>query len=497
MFQNLLLGLNVVTNWNVLSAIVVGIILGYFVGAFPGLNPSTGVALLVPFTFGMTPLIALVMLCSLYTAAEYGGSITAILINTPGTAGAAATVLDGYPLAQKGFPGKALGTSIIASTAGGLIGTTFLIAFSVPLANFALRFSPAEYFSLSLFGLTIIATLSSNNWIKGFIAAGIGLLLKCIGTDPFASYDRFCFGNLWLFGGIPFIPAILGLFALTEFFSIVENFNPVQEKLKKFSTKMPDLEEILGLFRIISISSVIGTFIGMLPGAGGTVASFVAYNEAKRFSPQREEFGKGCLHGVAAPESANNAMVSGSLVPLLSLGIPGSATAAVLASALMIHGLQPGPLLFVQNKDIIYGLFVGLILGNFVMLALGLIGAKLWAKVVMVPRAVLAPLLFAICVIGAYSVNNSMFDVWIMIFFGVIGYVFRKFDFPIVPVIIALVLGYLTETSFRRALIFSNGSPLIFFTRPISLILIILAGVTFFAPYIREYKDNRKKINSG
>lgn len=487
MLENLIMGFGLMTQWQNILAIIVGSVVGYAIGAFPGLNPSTGVALLVPFTYGMSPLTSLVLLCALYGAAEYGGSITAIAINTPGTVAAAATVIDGYQCTLKGYPGKALGVSIVSSAFGGWFSTIALILISVPLVNFALKFGPPEYFSLGIFGLTIISSLSAGFFIKGFIAALIGLLLKTVGFDPFSGYARFTFGEPKLMEGIPFIPVLMGLFAISEVFNIIEEMGVVQETVRKFSSKLPTLKELKELTKVNFLGSAIGLIVGIIPGAGGAIASFIAYNEAKRISRHPEEFGKGSLEGVAAPEAANNAIVGGALIPLLTLGVPGSATAAILMGALMIHGLQPGPELFVKNASLVYGIFASLFLGNLVMLVMGLIGTKLWVKVIACPRNIVAPMLFCIAALGTYSIDNSLFDVWIMLIFGVIGYILRKLDFPLPPIVLALVLGFMVETSLRRSLVLSNGSMSIFITRPISLILLIMAAISFFAPIVRYF----------
>ncbi len=489
--ENFFIGLAVAFTLNSFIAVCAGVVMGIFVGAMPGLSAATGVALLLPFTYGMDASTAMIMLCALYTAAEYGGSITAIAIGTPGTPAAVATVFDGYPLTKKGMPGKALGTSIIASTFGGIFSSICLVVLSVPLVSFALRFGPPEYFALGIFGLTIVSSLVGKSVIKGFIASMIGLMLTVVGDDVMTGYSRYIFGVDELFEGIPLVPVLIGLFAISEVFTVIEELSPAQLLREKISSALPKREEIRRMSGVILRSSIIGTVIGVVPGAGASVANLVAYAEAKRASKEPEKFGTGVLEGVAAPEAANNATVGGALIPLLTLGVPGSGTTAILLGGLMLHGLIPGPQLFSRNPDVIYGLFVSLFLINLVMLLAGLLGTKLWTRVTATPKGILMTLILAIAFVGSYGINNSMFDVWVMLTTGLMGYLMRRFGFPVPPVVIAMVLGTMVETNLRRSLLLSDGSYKIFFTNPISLLLLILALFSFSWPFIREYR--RKK----
>ncbi len=482
-FSHLLEGFRLITGWVPLLVIVSGVMMGILVGVLPGLSPAMGVALLVPFSYGMDPLHALILLGSVYAAANYGGTITAIAINTPGTPSAIVSTFDGYPLTQQGQPGRALGASVIASTIGGLFGTIVLIFFSVPLAQAALKFGPAEYFALAVFGLTIISSLSRGNYIKAFIATLIGLLLNTVGMDPFTGYLRFTFGVPELADGFSFIPALIGLFALGEVFLGIEKSNGFKKAIQKVSGKMPGLKEIWQIKRTILQSSLLGTLIGVVPGAGATIAAFIAYGEARRISKQPEMFGKGALDGVAASGAATSGSVGGALVPLLTLGIPGSAATAVLIGALMLHGLTPGPELFKDNASVVYGLFASLFFAYGAMFALGYLGNQLWIKIISLPRALLYPIILAIAFIGSYSVSNSMFDVWSCLGFGILGWVLRRYNFPTAPVILGLILGFLAETNFRRALLMGDAS--IFFTRPVSLVLLALAALSFFYPLLK------------
>ena len=484
MIEHILLGLHAIGNLPALIAIMAGVILGILVGVMPGLSASTGVALLVPFTYTMSPVASMLLLVSLYMAGEYGGSITSIAIGTPGTPAAAATLFDGYKLTEKGQPGMALGTSVVASSIGGVIGACVLLAFSEPLARVAISFGAAEYFALAVFGLTIISSMSGNSLLKGFIAMLIGLLLKTVGLDPFTGGERFTFGVAKLMDGISFIPALIGLYALSQVFIGIEQLGTKLSAKAHYSYKVPGIKQLARLWRVILQSSIIGSVIGVLPGAGATITSFICYNEAKRFSKTPEIYGTGCLEGVAAPESGNNAVVGGALIPLLTLGIPGSATAAVLIGALMLHGLLPGPMLFVHNADLVYGIFCGLFVACFFQLIFGLAGIPLWIKIISTPRALLLPAIAAIAIIGAYGKDYSMVDVWLMTGFGFLGYFLRKYKFPVTPVILALVLGGILEENFRRALIMSDGSYSIFFTKPISLVLLIMAVLSLGSPLI-------------
>ncbi|MBT5220876.1 MAG: C4-dicarboxylate ABC transporter permease [Woeseia sp.] len=466
-----------------MAAIFAGVLIGILCGILPGLSASTAVALMVPFTFGMDPVVAILLLVSVYMAGEYGGSITAIAIGTPGTPAAAATMLDGYELTKQGKPGLALTTSVVASSIGGMFGVIVLFAFSEPLARVALSFGAPEYFSLAVFGLTIIASLSSDNLLKGFLIMFLGLFLKTIGLDGFTGEERYTFGVDKLADGLSLIPALIGLFAMASVFYGVEEDLRRSERVS-LSFAMPPLRKLLGMWKVYLHASVLGSIIGVLPGAGATITSFICYNEVRRFSANKDQFGKGCLEGVAAPEAGNNAVVGGSLVPLLTLGIPGSATAAVLLGALMLHDIQPGPLLFQTNGEIVYGIFAGLFVACFAQLLFGLIGVPLWIKVISAPRPLLLAVIAVISVVGSYGYNNSIVDVWVMFGFGLLGYLLKKLDFPVTPIILALVLGGILEENFRRALIVSRGDYVIFVTQPISAILLVMAALSLTSPYI-------------
>jgi len=488
-------GLSGIAWWEPTLVIVAGIMIGIFVGVMPGLSASTGVALMVPFTYGMHPLIALILLAAVYTASAYGGCITAIAINTPGTPAAVALAYDGYALTKRGEPGRALGTALIANCTGGILGTFILILFSVPLARAALAFGPPEYFALAVFGLTIVVSMASKNMLKGAVSTVLGLLLMTIGLDPITGFMRYTFNRPELIDGISFIPALIGLFAVGEVLLNIERMDAVKAALQTFSSKMPGRKEVLALKRSILQSSALGTVIGVVPGAGATIAAFIAYNEAKRVSRKSEEFGSGSLEGIAAPAAAAGGSVGGALVPLLTLGIPGSAATAVLIGALMLHGVTPGPELFAgKNSYLVYGLFASLVLGNFALLVLGVMGNKLWVKIISAPKALLYPAILVIAFVGSYGVANSMFDVLICLIFGILGWILRRYGFPTAPLVLALILGYMAESNFRRALIM--GDPSIFITSPVSAVILALAVLSFAMPFIRARRARRKAADA-
>lgn len=494
MLENLLLGLETLFSWTNLLAVFIGVTAGILVGVLPGLGPSIGVALLVPFTYSLEPSTSLILLAALYVGAEYGGSISAILISTPGTAAAVATVIDGYALNKKGYPGKALFTSLLSSTSGGIISTVFLIFLSIPLANFALKFGPPEYFALGIFGLAIVSSLSGKSLLKGLLMAVLGLIITTVGVDPISGAPRFTFGRPELLEGVPFLPALIGLFAVSEVFKMLEESFKTGKINEKLAYTLLSLKEIRAIIPTILRSSVIGSIVGTIPGAGAGVACWIAYDQEKRLSKNPEEFGKGALRGIAAPEAANNATVGGALVPLLALGVPGSPTTAILIGALILHGLQPGPQLFIKNPEIVYGLFVSLFLACLVMLIVGFAFIKLWMEVLCLPAGILAPVIFALSVIGSYSVRTTIFDVFLAFGFGITGYILKKYDFPLAPAVLAMVLGYMVESNFRRSLLLSKGSYLIFISRPLSLCLIVLAIISFVLPM---YKELRGRKNAG
>ena len=494
LLDSLLIGFASLAGWKPMLAIVVGVIFGILAGAMPGLSPSTAVALLVPFSYTMSPGLALILLTSIYIATNYGGSITAVLINTPGTPAAAVTAFDGYPLTQQGKAGKGLGTALVASTIGGAVGVAILILFAVPLARIALKFSPADYFALALFGLATVASMGMGNILKALIAILFGLLIKTVGIDSISGFSRFTFGSDVLYDGFTLIPALIGLFAVSVVFEKVERWTGLSRTLDKIDNKLPSFKEFMEIKGTIIRSSIIGTIIGIFPGAGATIASFISYDIAKRSSKEPEKFGKGCLEGVAAAEAANSSSVGGALVPLLALGIPGSATDAVLLGAFMLHDLVPGPLLFRDNPDIVYGIFSALIVANIFMLFMGLYGNRLFIKVVSVPDGILYPMILAIAIIGSFAVKGSMFDVAACIGFGVVGWIFKRYGYPVAPVVLGIVLGTMVEDNYRRAVMM--GGYTIFLKDKLALTMLMLALLSFIYPLFKQLRERKKNVSS-
>lgn len=490
----LLQGLTNVFSWHILLILTLSVALGIIIGALPGLTATMGVALLLPVTFGMDAVSGILLLVGVYFGAIYGGSISAILIRTPGTPAAAATAIDGYEMTKKGEAYKALTISTLSSGIGGFLSVIALILIAPQLANFALRFSAPENFALALFGLSIISSISGKSLIKGLVAGFAGLLIASIGTDPIAGFTRFTFGSLNLMSGINYIPVMIGLFAASEVFRLMEDIVSKDKIINSIEKVKLKWHEFKKLITTIISSTAIGALIGMVPGAGGDIGAFVSYNEARRFSKDPETFGKGNPKGVAAPEAANNGSTGGAMIPLLTLGIPGDAVTAVMLGALVVQGLQPGPLLFQNNGDIVYTLFIGMMIANLLIIILGLIGIRYFVKILNIPKLVLAPLILVICIVGSYALSNNMFDVWVMVISGIIGYFMQKHDFPASPIILALILGPMLEANLRRSLVMSQGSFDIFVTRPITVILIILTLLTLLLPLIRKLLTPRKKL---
>lgn len=483
---------NVFTG-QVLLMMLIGITGGMAIGALPGLTATMGVAILVPFTFNLEPLTSLAMLVGIYIGAIQGGSIPAVLIRTPGTPAAAATTFDGYPLALKGESDKALASALFASFFGGMVGT-IILSFSAPLiSRFALKFSAAEYCTFGIFGLSIIISLSESGIIKGLIAGVFGLLLATVGMDKVTGIPRFTFNSIELMSGISFIPVMIGLFAVSEIYHGAEKILQIERVDFTIKRLVPTFAEFKHIFKTLMRSSFIGTFVGSLPGAGGDIAAFISYNEARRFSKHPEEFGHGEINGIAASESANNATCEGAMIPLLTLGVPGDSVTAVLIGAFMIQGLQPGPLLFVKNADLVYAIFVAFFVANILNYIVALIGARVFARAVSIPRYLLLPAIMLLCIIGSYSIRNSFFDVWVMLLFGVVGYLMQKFHYPIGPVVLALILGPMVESEFRRAMIMYQKDYTVFFTRPISLVFLVLALISIFGPTVRNFLRARKR----
>lgn len=449
-----------------------GVIWGIFGGALPGISPSIAMALLLPFTYGMEPVNAIVLLASVYVGAEYGGSIPAILIRTPGTNSAAATTIDGYEMAKRGRAGEALGISLMSGLVGGLFGLTVLIVATEPLAAVALAFTPPAYFSLGILGLSVIASLSGGSLLKGLFAAFLGLVIATVGTDPVSGVPRFTLGSPELLGGIRPILVMVGLFAVAEMLDQISL--PAWDRAEARDTrlKLPSLAVWRRTWKCQLIGCGIGTFEGVTPGAGGTIAAFMAYNEARRWSKHPEEFDKGSVEGVAAPECANNVVTGTALVPLLSLGIPGSNSAAVLLGGFMIHGLMPGPMLFQKAPDVVYGLYAGLLAANIFMVLVGLVILTPCIWLVNRPKPYLIAFILALVCSGVYAIDQSLFDLGLVLGAGVIGYGMRRFGVPVLPMVLGVVLGFLVESNYRRSLVLSGGDHLVFLQDKVSLALL-------------------------
>lgn len=473
-----------------LLANFVGVALGFVFGALPGLTAVMGIALLIPLTFTFPPVVAFSSLLGMYVGAIYAGSITAILVGTPGTAAAAATMLEGPKLTAKGESLKALDMTTVASFVGGIFSCIILTTVAPQLASFAIDFSAPEYFSLGIFGLTIVASLSEGALLKGAISALIGLLIAMIGLDPLTGDLRMTFGSINLMNGVALIPALVGLYALSQVLLTVESvFMGEHLSSAKISNKRLTLSDYWVCRKALLIGSVLGTFIGIVPATGSGTASFAAYSEAKRHAQNPEDFGNGSIEGLAATESANNAVTGGALIPLLTLGVPGDVVTAVMLGALMVQGMTPGPLLFQEQGTLIYSIFIALFVANVFMLILGLKAVRLFAKVVQIPGGILMPIVITLCVIGAYALNNSSFDLYILLFFGVLGYIMTKASMPVAPLLLAMILSSIIETNLRRALDISNNDYTVFFTRPICAFFLFVSAVILLNILRKELKS--------
>lgn len=475
-----------VLEWNTLLMIFLGVTGGIIIGSLPGLTATMGVALLVPFTFGLPFNQSIGMLLGIFSGSIYGGSISAILISTPGTPAAAATLLDGYPLTKKGEAGRALSMSVFASFIGGFTGALIMTFLSPQISKFALEFSAAEYFGLAIFGLSIIISVSGKSILKGVIVGFLGLLISTIGMDPVTGYPRFTFGSMNLFEGPAFIPTLIGLFAIAEVFKGIENLESTKRTVSHISSLLPSFADIKKTWKDMAKSSVMGTFIGSIPGAGSDIAAFVGYSEAKRRSKHPEKFGKGAIEGVAAAESANNACSGGAMIPMLSLGVPGDAVTAILLGAFVIQGIQPGPMLYVEDLGTVYSVFSSMLIANIAMLIVGLIGIRFFTKAITVRKSILLPTIFVLSIVGAYSMRNNMFDVWLALSFGVIGYFLQRYRFPISPILLALILGPMAEANLRRALIIADNSFIDIISRPITAIFLLLAVSSLITSLLRQ-----------
>jgi putative tricarboxylic transport membrane protein len=480
--NHLLGGLSVVLEPTNLFFCFMGALLGTLVGVLPGLGPMGAMSILLPVTYKMSPVGALIMLSGIYYGSMYGGSTTSILVNIPGEVASVVTCLDGYQMARNGRAGPALGISAFGSFIAGTIGVVILMFMAPFLANFALRFGPPEYFALMLLGLSIITYLAHGSLIKALIMVLIGFFLGVIGPDIVSGMPRFNFGISVLENGVGLVPVVMGLFGLGEVFINIETEIRNRVFLDRVSGLLPSLQDWKESIGPILRGSILGFLLGILPGGGGILASFTSYALEKKISKNPEQFGKGAIAGVAGPEAANNAGSSGSFVPLLSMGIPMNATMALLLGALVIHGINPGPLLAVQNPDIFWGVIASMYLGNILLLILNLPLIGLWIKILKVPYAILFPIITLFCIIGVYTTSYQVADIMVMLLFGILGWAFRRLSFEGAPLILAMILGPMFEKTLRQSLIISDGSFAIFFSRPISGVLMILAIVLLISP---------------
>ncbi|MDZ5699577.1 tripartite tricarboxylate transporter permease [Chelativorans sp. M5D2P16] len=478
-------------QFDVLWAIALGTLGGLIIGALPGLTATMGVALLIPLTFSMQPVMGLNMLIGIYIGGIYGGCVSSILLRTPGTPASAATVLDGYPMAQKGEAGKALGMATIASTVGGLVAAVVLAAMAPQLAAIALQFGAPEYFALALFGLTIIASLSGD-LLKGAISGLLGILIACVGADPISGVLRYTFGISGFASGFAFTPALIGLFALSEVFALMERMAREDATIYPVKGRWPSRQDLRESRGALVRGSLIGTLIGIVPGVGSGTASWISYNETRRASPTPEKFGTGYAPGIAATESANNAVCAAALIPLLALGIPGDVVTAVLMGGLMIQGLAPGPIMFQTNPDIIVGIFGGTFLATIFMFIFGMLLIPVFSRVLAVPRHVLAVAIMVFCFIGSFAINLNPVDLYTMVGFGVLGWAIQKFGFSQAALCIAMILGPMMEANLRRGLLQTHDNVLAFVSSPLTLLFLGLTVLSLGWPLIANARARRR-----
>jgi len=469
----------------------VGVFIGTLIGVLPGIGPVGTMSLLLPLTFKATPESAIIMLAGIYYGSMYGGSTTSILVNIPGEAASAVTCLDGYQMARQGRAGAALGIAAFGSFIAGTFAIIGLMLLAPPLSEFALRFGPPEYLSLMFLGLTILVYLAHGSILKALLMATLGIMLACIGSDPINMKPRLTFGQMDLIDGVGLVPVLMGLFGISEVLLNIERAVLRDTVTTDIRGLLPTAKDWAESKWALIRGTVIGFFLGILPGGGGIIASFFTYALEKRLSKHPERFGKGAIEGVAAPEAANNAAAGGAFIPLLTLGIPTNAVIALLLGAFMIHGIQPGPLLMKQHPGMFWGVVASMYIGNMMLLVLNLPLIGIWVKVLKVPYKILFPLILLFCLIGVYSISNTVFDIYVMIFFGVVGYLMNKFEYEPSPLVLAYVLGPMLENSLRKSLIMSRGDFSIFFVRPLSAVFLVLALLILVSPLIPGIRKKR------
>jgi putative tricarboxylic transport membrane protein len=483
---------SVVLDLHLLLLIFATTIIGVVIGVLPGLGATTGAALLLPFTLTMDPVHAITVLATIYVSATFAGSITAILINTPGTSAAAATTFDGFPLAQRGEAGRALGVAVVSSTVGGVFSIIVLCIAAPMLARVAYQFRPPEYFALTLFGLSMLASISSGGAVKNLIGGVFGVWLATIGAERATGIERFLFGNYELYEGLSFVPVFIGLFAMSELLVQSKRGNRIANAIGMNAVKLPSKEDYKKIWKTILRSCGIGTFIGILPAEGATVASMIGYSEARRWSKNKEEFGKGAIEGIAGAEAANNAATGGAMVPTMVLGIPGSGTTAIILVGLMVHGLRPGPYLFTEQVDKVYQIFGAMLVANLMFLGMGLYAAKFFARISLIPSAILWPIVFALSIVGSYSLSSSLLDVWIVLIFGVIGFFARRHGFAVAPIAVGLILGEMVESNLQNSLKMFEGKWWLIFTQPLAVLFLLLAFLGLCGPAIFGWLTRKK-----
>ncbi|MGM9920229.1 MAG: tripartite tricarboxylate transporter permease [Bhargavaea sp.] len=496
-------GFSVAFQWHNLLFAFIGVLIGTAVGVLPGIGPMSGVALLIPVTATMTSGLptdaaaasSIILLAGVYYGAMYGGSTTSILLNTPGESSSVVTTLDGYQMAKQGRAGAALSIAAIGSFAAGIISLIGLVLLAEPLSNVALKFGPAEYFSLMLLGLAAVSGLAGKSMTKALMMTVFGLMLGTVGIDAVSGIARFTYDMPILYSGFEFLTIAVGLFALGEVFKTILERDGADGAIAKIHRILPTKQDMKDSSVPIVRSSLLGFFIGVLPGAGATLASFFSYITEKKFSKTPEKFGKGAIAGVAGPESANNAASGGAMIPLLTLGIPGSGTTAILMGALIMYNIQPGPLLFDEHPEVAWGLIASMFIGNLMLLALNMPLVRVFAKVIQTPKKYLLPIIVAISFFGVYAVQYTTFDLYLLLAFGIFGYLLTKNDFPVAPLVLALVLGPMIENNMRRALTISNGDFSIFVTKPLSLVFLIAAAAWLLIPLILKMRGKSVIVN--
>ena len=492
--QGLLSGFLIsITPINILFCFI-GCAVGMIVGVLPGIGPTEATALLIPLTYGMDPVTAIIMLAGIYYGGMYGGTITSVLINTPGEAASVVTCLDGYPLAKKGRAGVALKVAAVGSFVGGLFSILGLALIGPPLADWALRFGPSEMFALLMFGMTMVIGLMGQSIIKGFVAVFIGLLLALVGMDPISGSIRFTFGVNQLVGGIDLVTISMGLFGLSEILIGCENLRGTNEISAINSTKL-EKDEVKPTIWSILRGSVLGFFMGLVPGTSSAVPSLISYSLEKKLSKHPEKFGAGAVEGVAGPETANNSYVGGAMIPLFTLGIPSSPTIAILLGAFMLHGLTPGPTLFIENPNVIWGTIASMFIGNLILLIMNVPMAPLWAKIATIPNKMLYPVVLIIAILGAYTVSNSMFDVIVMLIAGVLGYILKKVDIPMAPIVLVFVLSEMMERSLLQSMKINRGLSGLY-TSPIALVLLLASAAVVVLSFVAELKNKKSAMLS-